>query len=209
MLLSLLISFVCHNAWSETQKPYWQSKPELYSKVLNERKILVSVKDDKKTPKTHLQVTGVGVVSAPLSFAKKQLLNFEELPEISSYFKKVTHKRDKREVYFHVEAIGLQVRFLQRYRWLKQSSDESILGWEVIWGPLRGMAGNYTLKKVGVSKTEVSVWANAGKIKAPIPDFLLNFTLEVIAEKVAQKMRTLMEKRYKDSMAGEQIHGKQ
>jgi hypothetical protein len=135
------------------------------------------------------------------------VLNFEKLPEISSYFKKVVHKKEKKEVYFHIRALGMQMRFIQKYKWGKKSLKEAQMDWKVTWGLLKGMVGHYKFRYIEPTKTEITIWSSLVKSDIPIPQFLVNFTLEVIAEKVAQKMRTFMEENFRQSLKTSRKNG--
>lgn len=79
----------------------------------------------------------------------------------------------------------------------------------VKWGLLRGMVGHYQLRKISSGKTEIAFWASMKKMDIPLPDFLFNFTLEVIAEKVAQKMRAYIEGNYRSAKKVQEQYGEQ
>lgn len=184
---------------AQEELPFWHQKPNLFKKMKEERKIVVSVTTESVGKGTKIKMLGAGIVNVPLYFAKDQVMHFEKLPEISSYFKKVVHKKDKKEVYFHIQALGLQMRFLQKYQWGHESLKSAQMDWKVTWGLLKGMVGHYKFRYVGATQTEVIIWSTLTKSDIPIPQFLVNFTLEVIAEKVAQKMRTFMEESFRQS----------
>ncbi len=148
-----------------------------------------------------VRVVGVGAVHVPLAFAKEQVMLFEELPKVSSFFKKVVHRPKKREVYFFIKALGYQMRFVQEYKWSQQKDGRAQMDWRVKSGQLAGMVGHYRFRKVTEKQTEIALWANLDRQSLPLPTFLLGFTLEVIAEKTAQKMRSFIEDKYRKSHA--------
>lgn len=184
---------------AQEELPFWHQKPDLLKKMQEERKIVVSVSTESVGKGTKIKMLGAGMVNVPLYYAKEQVMNFEKLPEISSYFQKVVHKKDKQEVYFHIKALGMQMRFLQKYQWGTKNLKMAQLDWKVTWGLLKGMVGHYKFRYVTSTKTEIIIWSSLTKSDIPIPQFLMNFTLEVIAEKVAQKMRSFMEDSFRQS----------
>lgn len=199
----ILISTVCA-FWPLTTKgqeelPFWRTKPKLMTRMTDNRKVVVSVDLEEKGHEKKIRIMGAGVVNVPLYYAKEQLLQFEQLPKASTYFQKVKHDPEKKQVYFFMKAFGTQVRFIQQYQWGRVSPGEVQMDWRVTWGQLKGMVGNYKLRKISATKTEMSIWASFKKGNLPIPQFLINFTLEVIAEKTAQKMRAFIEQQYHQS----------
>lgn len=69
----------------------------------------------------------------------------------------------------------------------------SELQWEVIWGHFLGMKGVLGFEKVDDTHTEVSIQTNYEAEKLPLPRALMGFAFEVIAQKVAERMRTHLE----------------
>lgn len=202
LALGLSVSVSAQEEW-----PFWRQKPGLYKKILENRKVVVSVDMEASGRERRIRITGVGVVNVPLYFALEQVMNFEDLPKASSYFQKVVHRKEKKEVYFHIQALGTQVRFVERYKWGKRTSERAQMDWLVTWGAIKGMTGHYGFREVAPGKTEVVIWAHLKKFDIPLPEFLINFTLEVIAEKTAQKMRTFMEENYRQTQKVSSIHG--
>ncbi len=179
--------------------PFWQKKPKLQKQILDQRKVVVSVDVESQGRERKIRIVGVGALNVPLYFAVDQVQRYEELSKVSSYFQKVKHDKEKQEVYFFIKALGKQIRFVQRYKWGKQTPDEAQLDWEVKSGTIKGMVGHYKLRKISALKTEISIWASLKKMDIPLPEFLINFTLEVIAEKTAQKMRAYIEDNYRQA----------
>ena len=175
---------------------------------MDQRKVVVSVDMEHQGRERKIRMTGVGIVNVPLYFALEQVEKFEDLPKVSGYFQKVTHKKEKKEVYFFIKALGTQVRLLKTYKWGKKNDRDAQMDWIVTWGTLKGMTGHYAFREVAPGKTEVVIWALLKKLDVPLPEFLINFTLEVIAEKTAQKMRSFMEDNYRTTGQVSKNHGK-
>jgi len=185
---------------AQEELPFWQKKPHLYEQILNKRRIVVSVqKQITPQTETRYRMVGAGMVAAPLSYVRSEVGEFENLRNISSHFKEVVHDKDKSLLHLQIEAAGYQTRLTMKYKWASSTQGLEQMDWQVMGGPFEGMQGHYKLRSIGAKKTEVSTWTLMPEPKVPIPSFLLNFTLEVISEKVAQKMRSYLEEKYQKS----------
>ena len=196
------------HALAQEELPFWRSKPKLLKRISEQRKVVVSVDVEKERRQRSIRMLGVGVVNVPLYFAVEQIQRFEELPKVSSYFQKVRHDKAKKEVYFFIKALGKQVRFIQEYKWGPRTTELAQMDWRGKWVNIQGRVGHYKLRKISPQKTEVAIWVSMKKKDIPLPKFLLNFTLEVIAEKTAQKMRSFMESRYRNAKKMREDHVK-
>lgn len=197
--------------WGQEEEPYWRKNKNLYEKILNQRKIVVSVKTEGAKPARSFRMLGAGVVNAPLRFAVQEVKKFENLPKTSSYFKKVVHNEKEQKLYLHMEAMGMRARMMLQYKWTDNfDKNQAQMDWLVTWGLLKGMEGNFIFREVPgePGKTEVALWNSIKNMESPLPDFLMGFTLEVIGEKVAQKMRSYVESQYRDSQEKVKDNGK-
>ncbi len=196
-LLTVFFSFALL-AQDDEEQPYWRKRPNLYNKVLHERKVLVSVKTQKENKIKTIKMRGVGVAQVPLHVAKKEIMNFESLPQVSSHFDEVTHDREKKVINILASALGYQTRLILKYSWQDKEKHQQ-MDWIAIGGPFKGMVGHFQMLPVSAQKTEIVLWSSFESTHIPIPAFILNITLEVICEKVAQKMRAFIESSYKKS----------
>lgn len=197
IIVWFLSTFLCLSSQAQEELPFWKRKPDLYKSIVERRRVVVSVRSEKQDKREKIRIVGAGVVNAPFDFALTQVLSFESLPEVSSYFKKVVHKKEKGLLYISMLAFGYRADVLLDYKINKNKQKWAQLDWVVKNGSLKGMIGHYKVVAIGPKKTEISMWSTMNEIKVPIPDFLLKFTLEVIAEKVAQKMRSSIENNYR------------
>lgn len=178
----------------EETEPFWRSKPRVYDQILNKRRIVVSVRKIAQVDGgKRYRVIGAGVVNAPLERVRTLMGQFERLPSVSDHFKKVVHNEKDKKLMLHLQAVGFETRLFMNYQWRELADGAKQMDWQVTEGPFIGMVGHYQLRPLPGQRTEVSTWTLVLEPKVPIPDFLLNFTLEVIAEKVAQKMRSFLE----------------
>lgn len=168
--------------------PFWQRNSKLYKQITEKRRVVVSVK-----PQNGHRVLGAGLIAANAEFVTLQMGRFESLPQVSSYFKEAKHNSKEKKLFLFIKAFGYQTRFILKYQWQKNTSGHDRMEWKVIWGPLKGAVGHFEVIPVGEKQSLMSLWAQFGELDWPLPSFLKTFTLEVIAEKVAQKMRTFIE----------------
>ncbi len=196
----LFFTFVLFNSplWGQEEAPYWRGRPTLYKKVIEDRKVLVAVKSKTQEKMKTVKMQGVGVVNVPLTFAQKEIMAFEKLPQISPHFDKVVHQPEEKKIDLLVSALGYQTRLILKYSWQEKDKQKQ-MDWVAVEGPFKGMVGHFQLLPITTRKTEIVLWSSFESTHIPIPAFLLNFTLEVICEKVAQKMRSFMEESYKKS----------
>ncbi|MCB0378404.1 MAG: hypothetical protein KDD33_07925 [Bdellovibrionales bacterium] len=197
IILVVLTVSLPNGALGQEELPFWRQKKGLFQSIRNERKVVVSVKEESVQGQQRFRMVGVGAVNAPLEFCVERVKDYEKLTSLSSAFKKVTHNPQKKQIYMVLEALGYQARLLLEYKWRKIDDKKQQMDWRVIWGPFKGMVGHYQFQDLSRGQTEVSLWSTFSAVKLPVPDFLLKFTLEVIAEKVAKKMRSFIEDNYR------------
>lgn len=190
---------------AQEEQPFWRSKTRLYRQILEDRKIVVSVKKEEPSrgsgPSSGSQkvfrVVGAGLVHSPIKECFNDVQNFENLPKVSSHFRSARQDRRNQMVFLRIEALGYTARLMMSYRVSVDKKDEKQLDFQVTEGALKGLVGHYNFKSLGDQRTEVALWSFYKGERWPLPDFFLKFTLEVIAEKVAQKMRTYLERSYR------------
>jgi len=174
--------------------PFWRKKTPLTQQIMRERKIVVSVK--KRADQTY-RVVGAGAVNVPLNQSFAGILKFEDLEKVSDHFETVKHDPGKKHLYMKIQGYGYVARMLLAYKITKDDEFLKQLDWKVLSGSFKGMVGHYKLRPLTKKQTEISLWSHFKQPPFPLPDFFLTFTLEVIAEKVAQKMRTYLESDYR------------
>ena len=174
-------------------KPYWKAKPALMKRMSEERFIAVSVnRNDLPSGKIEFTMAGAGVVNRDKEASFRVAQDYSKLKEISAHFKTVTFDEKAQKLFIVAEALGYEARMLMR---LTPVTDDwrSEVQWEVVWGSFKGMKGIIGFEKLGSRSTEVSFQGRFEAPELPIPKFLMGFALEVIVQKVAEKMRTYLE----------------
>jgi hypothetical protein len=176
-----------------SQKPFWRAKSELMKRMLDERYIVVSVKrEDLPNGRMAFTMAGAGDVNRDKDACFNLAQQYPKLKEISDHFKVVTFDEKSQKLFIITEALGYQARMLMQ---LTPVIDDwrSEVQWEVIWGSFKGMKGVIGFERLGSRSTEVSFQGRFEAPELPIPKFLMGFALEVVVQKVAEKMRTYLE----------------
>jgi len=175
------------------EKPFWRRNPELVRRMRDDRAILVSVKTEK-IPDDQIRFTmnGAGLVNRPKDFCFAVSQQYERLKEVSDHFKTVAFDPSSQQLFLVTEALGYQARMILKI--LPVSEDwRSELQWKVVWGHFKGMSGLIGFEKTHDEKTEISMSAKYEAKELPLPKALMGFALEVITQKVAERMRSYIE----------------
>lgn len=165
-------------------------------KIRDSREVLVSVKREDvsggPTPLVGFSMNGVGVVERSKDHCFKVAQRYEKLKDVSSHFKTVNYDPANSQVLMVAEALGYQSRMILQ---LTPVSEDwrSEIQWEVVWGHFKGMKGVIGFEAIDSMRTEVSLQARYEAAELPLPKVLMGFALEVVTQKVAEKMRTYME----------------
>lgn len=179
--------------------PFWKSKPHLLKKIRDERAVIVSVRNEeisREPRRIRFSIQGVGVVSRPPEICFRMSQQYHRLPLVSEHFKTVSFDPSKNELFLVTEALGYQARMILKMDPLHQSKGREELKWEVVWGHFKGMRGVIGFEPVSLSdgaRTEMSLESAYESAELPLPKVLMGFALEVITQKVAEKMRTFIE----------------
>jgi hypothetical protein len=176
-----------------SEKPYWKSKPDLLKRMSDDRFITVSV-NRQDFPDGHVAFTmsGAGMVSRGKDACFATAQDYNKLKEISDHFKTVTFEPQTQKLFIVTEALGYQARMMMQLTPVHEDW-RSEVQWEVIWGSFKGMKGVIGFERLGPRTTEVSLTGRFEAPELPIPKIIMGFALEVITQKVAEKMRTYLE----------------
>ncbi len=196
---------------------FWRSKPELLKKIRDDRTISVSVhRKDLPSQKVEFEMTGVGLVNRPRDFCFVMSQKYEKLPEVSEHFKNVHYDPASRQLQLTIEILSYQARMTVLITAVDGPVSGPVIGpvvapavapasglaaapsryemqWQVIDGTLKGMTGLVGYESEAEKATWMSFHASYQANELPLPKVLMGFTLEVITEKIAQKMRSFIE----------------
>lgn len=198
--LSVLTGFGLFSADSKsTEEAFWQKKPKVMKAVLEERKVPVAVKvadtdDDKQQ---HMDLQGVGLVQAPSEFAGPWLTNYNNLKRVSKYTKEVKWNPKTQILFLHTAALGYHAKM---YIEMLEKKDEkgTRIDWSVKRGFLKNLSGQLLMHEQSFGKTLFSIQANGNFESTNIPKVFLKFGFEVFIQKFAEKIRSLIEKDFKN-----------
>ena len=181
--------------------PFWQTKPELYRCILEDRAVIMAVKkEDLPQELIRFTVRGAGVVNVPHANAFALAQEYTRLTQVSDHFRTVTYEPSSQKLFLHTQALGYQARMLMQVHTL-QTPQRSELQLVVKEGSFQGMRANIGFARLEPTRTEVSLDCVYESKVLPLPKALMGFALEVIAQKVAEKMRSHLEEQYRKSLA--------
>lgn len=176
-----------------SDKPYWKSKPELLKRMVDDRFITVSVnRQDLSDGHIIFTMSGAGDVARGKDACFTTSRDYSKLKDISDHFKTITFDAKTEKLFIVTEAMGYQARMMMQLTPV-QESWRSEVQWEVIWGSFKGMKGVIGFERLGPRLTEVSFTGRFEAPDLPIPKIIMGFALEVITQKVAEKMRSYLE----------------
>ncbi len=174
-------------------RPFWRKKPELMQKIREERAVLVSVRqEDVGNKQVRFLMAGAGSVSRSKDFCFKTAQQYSKLKEVSNHFRDVNFDSKTGQLYMVTEALGYQARMILKVTPVSEDW-RSELQWEVIWGHFKGMSGIVGFESLDSTHTEVSLISKYQADELPLPRVLMGLALEVITQKVAEKMRHFIE----------------
>ncbi len=192
---------------SVAPQPFWKRKVDLLHRIYDERAIIVSAATETvlvapaspslpRSEQILFTIRGAGLVNAPKSFAFKTAQEYRKLKDVSSHFKTVEYHEETRKLFLVTEALGWQARMVLLMQPVTSDRRDEIR-WDVIWGSFRGMKGMMTFAAAeNGRKAETSIEAVYQAETLPLPKILMGFALETIIQKVAEKMRSFIEREY-------------
>ena len=189
------------------EQPFWRTKERVYKKIVEGRRIVVSVQSSKMAAssdfKHHLMMVGAGHTATPLAFAYKIAKDFSHLQKMSSYVKSVSYDVVKHRLFLHTQAFNYHAKMLMRIEFRENLKDgqRKEIAYEIISGVFKGLTGVIRLDEFGPRATEVSLTAEYKYDKLPIPQFFISFGLEVVLQRMAGRMRAYTEDLYREEQA--------
>lgn len=179
----------------KSEQPFWKRNTKVAAKIRDERAIVVSVKREDVAQDPELMrftMMGAGWVSRPKDFCFQLGQQYHRLKEVSDHFRTVRFDPTSNQLFLITEALGYQARMILQVTPVSEDW-RSEIQWKVIWGHFKGMTGVMGFEKVADDKTEISVQARYEAKELPVPKILMGFALEVVTQKVAEKMRGYLE----------------
>ena len=179
------------------KKPFWERKERIYKKMVDERAIYVSVKTvDNKAPAPkprRLKILGAGVIHRPRSVTREKLVQYDKWSGIHESIRVSTWTPATKRLFLHMEAFDYHAKMILQVEAEKRENEDWI-HMKVVQGSFEGMTVGFRMKDAKSRKTEVAMTANYDFEKLPMPQFFVVFGLEVVFQKIAEKMRLFVER---------------
>ena len=174
--------------------PYWKRKPKVFKKMMNERSIQVQVNilRDSKILNKKLKFLGGGIVNTIPEQAFSWVIDFQNLKKLGKFIKSVRVGKNIKQVHIFGEAFGYYAKMNVRVDVISKKSIKMI-SWKMLPGSFYGMNGQIILLDAGSGKTEFVFEAIYPYKSLGFPKFFVEFGFEVILQKMAYRVRELME----------------
>lgn len=180
---------------SLADRPFWQTKERVYERVQN-RDIIVSVKEVPGTERKNLRLSGGGQIHTPCAFAFTLSEDFAQVAKESGYLEDVRYDESTRVLNARISAYGYKADTEIELAAKRPDEGHSFFTMLVRKGPLSGLKGKFTFYPVGPKKCDVGLDGDYGYEKFPLPQFFLRFGMEVMFQRMAARLRGYAEGRY-------------
>ncbi len=190
---------------STTQKEFWRVKPEVWSRIVEDRQVVVSaleIRENKPLEagqsaqasgaSKEISLKGAGLVSAPLDFVFVEAQKFQRLKEASSYFTQVRVEKNKLRI--EIEAFDRRLNFDLDLK--VNSQPDKTIEVVVVGGVFAGSSSVIRFESYKSQKTLISNESIVRIRSRKWPTFITTLALEVIAQRVGQVLRSDLEKSY-------------
>ncbi len=192
-------------------EPFWRAKPKVFEKITNERQVVVSVNAEKiknpgagDTNKNILRMDGAGLVNTEVEPTYLEAQKYDELKQISDHVIEVKVGPSPQDVFIHTEAYNYHARMTMRVTPAKDKDGSRHLRFQVLEGNFKGMTGEFSfsayqptgaLGKLVKNATVLGFHAEYEYTVLPMPQFFVEFGIEVVLQRVASRMRSFLEEK--------------
>lgn len=199
-------SFVLKPPFATVQypaKPFWKTADNL--KRVRGGEALVSVKvlpgKDSKDKKT-LSMVAVERVPVYADQAFEAIKEFEFFAEMKPYVVKKEWNPKKKSLYLHGQAFDYQAHLWMEFYYQKVprttgQTPRYQIHWRHTRGLFQGMTGIVAIEDVGRRMGEISMTTRYNFDKLPLPQFFVEFGLEVVLKKMAYQVKKYILKKNK------------
>ncbi len=188
----LMISLL--SAASGGERPFWRVKPKVLKKITDDRAIMVLVgAQPKKLKVSELKMQGGGQIKRPIEIVFRRVQKYDDLTKVSDYIKEVRENPSRGELFIRTEAFHYQARMTMKITPSSLDQINKKLEFKVIDGNFKGMTGAFTFEEYKPGLTLMGFEALYEYEKLPMPQFFIEFGLEIVLQKVAARMRTFIE----------------
>lgn len=177
-----------------SQKPFWRTKTKVLKKITDERAIVVSVNAKKNGGVYLLSMHGGGMTNRAAGEAYAQAKKYENLKKVSDHILEAKFNQQLNQLYLHTVAFRYHARMTMKMEVDETNAKERLIRFRVIDGNFKGMTGAMAFEDFKPGATLMGFEAEYRYQKLPMPQFFVEFGLEVVLQKVAARMRTFLEK---------------
>ena len=184
---------------------FWR-KPKYFQKIVEDRSILVNVRSSKikqsakeaeKLPaKQTLNIEGAGMVDRTVDQSYSTLKQFSRWKEMSDYIQSSTYDPSTKILKLHLLAFRYHARMNMRIFFDDKEPSPKALRFLVLDGEFKDMKGVLEFKDHERRKAVISMTVYDEFDKLPLPEFFIEFGLEVVFQKMAERMRSFIEKEH-------------
>lgn len=184
---------------------FWEKKESYRRRIYEDRSIFVTVsaKELKKSisgKPRQLQILGIGVVNSPAVKSYRMLKDFSRWQRIHKSIRAAKWTPENRRLFLHMEAFDYHARMIMRVdeeEVQKEGQTLRKIFFNVEKGSFQGLRAAIQFKDAKGRKSEISMTAQHEFDKLSMPQFFIEFGLEVVFQQIAQKMRTFVESELK------------
>lgn len=185
-----MIFFILTIGFQSSGEPFWKVKEKYYTRIKEERAVVVAVQTQKIEHGEALIFEGGGHANVPIEHAYSQALKFENLKEAIDEIKEVRKVDDR--LLLRTKSYGYEATM-----WLKiTTKPQEQIKFEIVEGTLTGLRGELNFAKIGDKKTEIGIQGRYDYVKFPIPKFFAEFGIEVILQRMAIRLRSYVETKF-------------
>ncbi len=200
-IIAFLLASSAAQAQKRTKEPFWRAKPEVYRQVVEERRVFVSVRDvstESEDQVRQMKLSGGGQIAAPKKFAFEKVQDFRTLFKNNSYVKKLEVNEKDRTLSLRAQAYGLWSSMKIHWDVEKDTKDYSAIQFKIIAGLMEGFQWTLYFEPAQKNRTDVGIEGLYEYSQFPLPSFFLKFGLEIIFQRLAIEIRSVVEESFKN-----------
>ncbi len=197
-LLTCLLTFCSVQANGE---PFWKTKEKVYERVQN-GEVIVGVHGEfasKQTPRNTLTVNGGGQLAAPRDFVFAAAQKYAELMRTSDYIRRANYDARTHRLDLDLQMLGYSSHIQVELNAMSAPEPQRI-EYKIVAGPLAGFHGFLTFARISTDllqrRCEVGIWGEYKYDVFPIPKVFLEFGMEVVFKRLAERLRSHVESEY-------------
>lgn len=197
-MLAALVSIFIYAHAEKPAAPFWKAKEKVYQRV-KEGEIIVAVKSERGVegePKHKMDIQGGGHVKAPADFVFKSAQEYAEIAKTSGYIKSAQFDPATKTLAIEVSAYGYGGKMKLAMK-TDGESDPKKIEYLVVDGPFRDMGGAFLFSNIPKDKCEVGISSLFRYDKLPVPQFFVEFGLEFVFQRMAGRLRSHVEDKFK------------